>query len=170
MGNNTRMVVAAYRAGVTAQQIERRPPPPWRRRILAFALASLLVPAGASAAHGGHPIRLSDLSQQSAVRPVTFALTSTAAMGALRWTSWGGPSATAFGDLTVSTCQPTCAAGKTRTVADTELQVAGERVDHGQPYYGRYRLVNPAFTRQDRAAFAAWTTTYVPGDFQSSGP
>ena len=138
--------------------------PAWRRRLLSFALASLLVPALAAAAHGGG-VSLGDLSGRSATRPVTFVLTSTAALAGLRWTDWGAPTATALGTLTINTCVPSCAAGARRVLPGAELEVRGRRLAGGQPFYGQYRVLSGAFTRQERAAYAAWSTAYVPSDF-----
>lgn len=111
-------------------------------------------------------ILLDDLSQRPTAEPATFQVTGTIALDGLRWSHWGATTANGRGDLRINTCQPSCADGRLRVLPGSELQVRGVRVDHGQRYYGQYRILNRAFSAADRAAYSQWTVAYVPGDFR----
>ncbi|WP_377272968.1 hypothetical protein [Peterkaempfera sp. SMS 1(5)a] len=144
-----------------------RSPWPERRRIVVLVLAAALLPvAGPSVAGGQPPILLDDLSQMPAARPVTFTVTSTVALSGLRWSNWGAPTATARGSLGINTCRPDCAQGRVRVLPGAELQVQGVRIDQGLRYYGQYRILDQAFSPEDRAQYSRWTKAYVPSDFR----
>ncbi|WP_055587787.1 hypothetical protein [Peterkaempfera griseoplana] len=137
------------------------------RPVVGLAVAALVSLAGATSAEAARsPILLDDLSQQPAVRPPTFAVTSTAALSGLRWSHWGAPSASGVGTMKINTCEPSCAEGRIRTLPGAELQVQGVRIDQGRRYYRQYRILAPAFSPQDRAQYSRWTSTYVPSDFR----
>ncbi|MCQ4084716.1 hypothetical protein NGB36_30115 [Streptomyces sp. RB6PN25] len=140
--------------------------------VLAAAAAAVAVlmpgaiPAAIPATGAASPaILLDDLSQHASVKPATFQVTNDIALSGLHWSGWGTPTARGEGTLTIDTCTPNCAQGRTRVLHGAELQVHGVRMDRGERFYRQYRIVDRAFTAQDRATFSTWTNAYVPSDF-----
>ncbi|AXI80871.1 hypothetical protein C7M71_029325 [Peterkaempfera bronchialis] len=138
-----------------------------RRSLLVLALTAALMPAAGPLAGAATPtIRLDDLSQRPSVRPATFQVTTTVALGGLHWSHWGAPTATGSGTLRINTCRPNCATGRIRVLHGALLQVRGVRIDRDQRYYRQYRILDRAFTPSERATYTRWTDAYVPSDFR----
>lgn len=137
-----------------------------QRSLVALAFAAAVVPvSGALAAAATPPIHLYDLAKHDAAEPRTFLVTQHDGLSGLRWFHWGAWTATGRGTMEINTCQPNCATGRMRTLPDAMLQVRGVRVDQGRRYYRQYRIIDRAFTSQERDAYSRWTKAYVPSDF-----
>jgi hypothetical protein len=117
--------------------------------------------AGAST----NSLRVDDLSQHARIKPARFAITSSAAMTDLHWSTWAAR-ASAHGTLLVNSCSPTCATGKEDRYRAT-LQLRGSRYDDGHRYYALYRVLvrEGGVPNSVARAFGHWVTAYVPSDF-----
>jgi hypothetical protein len=135
--------------------------------VVALASAAILAPVtGVPAAAAPSPILLEDLSQHAAAKPSTFRVTNTVWLSSLHWSQWAAPTATSTGVLHINNCRPSCARGHIRVLQGAQLQVRGVRVDQGHRYYRQYRIVDRAFSAQDRSMYSQWTNAYVPSDFR----
>jgi hypothetical protein len=89
-----------------------------KTRIGQFAILTTLVvavvAAGAIAASGAGTVKITNCNRASS-RPKQVTLTcgdGNTALSGLRWSSFGGGSATAAGTFEMNTCTPNCAEGK----------------------------------------------------------
>lgn len=138
-----------------------------RCSVVALAFAAVLTPANdALAVAAPRTILLDDLSQHPAVKPSTFRVTNTVSLSGLHWYQWGASTATGTGTMKINKCDPSCASGHIRVLQGAQLQVRGVRVDQGNRYYQQYRIIDRAFSAQDRSLFSGWTNAYVPSDFR----
>jgi hypothetical protein len=138
-----------------------------RRSAVALAFATMITPVtGALAVAASPTILLDDLSQHAAVKPSTFMATNTVTLSRLHWSHWGASTTTGTGTLKINNCKPNCARGHIRVLHGAQLQVRGVRLDQGHRYYRQYRIIDRAFSAQDRHMYSQWTNAYVPSDFR----
>jgi hypothetical protein len=85
-----------------------------RRLLMSAMLAGALVALVAIGASAASPVKITDCITASS-RPKTLTLTcgdGNTVLSKLRWSSFGGKSARASGELEMNTCSPDCAGGK----------------------------------------------------------
>ncbi len=85
-----------------------------RQFLVLMMLAAVMVAAGATAATGAGTVKITNCNKAGA-RPKQVTLTcgdGNTALSGLRWSSFGGASASAAGTFEMNTCTPNCAEGK----------------------------------------------------------
>jgi hypothetical protein len=85
-----------------------------RQFLVVTTLLAVMVAAGAVAASGAGAVKITNCNKASS-RPKRVTLTcgdGNVALSGLRWSSFGGASASAVGTLEMNTCTPNCASGK----------------------------------------------------------
>lgn len=85
-----------------------------RQFFVLTTLVAVVVAAGAMAASGAGTMKITDCNKASS-RPKQVTLTcgdGNTALSGLRWSSFGGASASAAGTFETNTCTPNCAEGK----------------------------------------------------------
>ena len=82
--------------------------------LILTTLVAMMVAAGAIAASGAGTVKITDCNK-AGTRPKQVTLTcgdGNTALTGLRWSSFGGASASAAGTFETNTCAPNCAEGK----------------------------------------------------------
>ncbi len=85
-----------------------------RQFLVLTTLVAVMVTAGAMAASGAGTVKITNCNKASS-RPKQMTLTcgdGNTALSGLRWSSFGGASASATGTFEMNTCTPDCAEGK----------------------------------------------------------
>jgi hypothetical protein len=85
-----------------------------RQFLVLTTLVAVMVTAGAMAASGAGTVKITNCNKASS-RPKQVTLTcgdGNTALSGLRWSSFGGVSASAAGTFEMNTCTPNCASGK----------------------------------------------------------
>jgi hypothetical protein len=105
-------------------------------------LALAVIASGAIAASAAAPVKITDCDHAS-TRPKALILTcgdANSALTGLRWSSFGGTSATGKGTLVVNTCEPNCAAGNGRRFAVAVTATGPRTCKRGLRVYGKLTL------------------------------
>jgi hypothetical protein len=141
----------------------RADPPSWRRRAGTLATA-LLVAAGtgAATARADGTKWLKDQSGTVAVQPSYVQVTNHDYMDGLRWTSWGGPTATGIGVLHRDLCVPDCVRGTFAAVSGVQLLLRGDTVVNGRHFYPEWRTVATTPPPSGVTVTTDWWKTLLP--------
>jgi hypothetical protein len=104
-------------------------------------------PAPSGSARSGPVYVLDAVGAGPLQRPRAFALTEFTTLGALRWTSWGGATAEATGEVTGSWCLPACE----KKGYPAKVVLSGLAEQERSAYYSRAAVTAPGVPPEQAA-------------------
>jgi hypothetical protein len=130
-----------------------------RTLLAGCALATALLLSAAIAASASPPLKITNCT--SAVsRPKQITLTcadANTALEELRWASFGGKTANGTGRISVNTCQPNCAAGKSHSYAVRVQATSPRSCKKGVRVYDKLALTFLARAPKNSSSLTHWT-------------